>query len=65
VLHSGSDSIRNRDLMDRLSQVASRVSFDWLRRAVELTDELVTLQRRNVQKGPSLDNAVIELRAGL
>ncbi len=64
VLHSGSDSIRNRDLMDRLSPVASRVSFDWLRRAVELTDELVTLQRRNVQKGPSLDNAVIALRAG-
>ncbi len=65
VLHSGSDSIRNRDLMDRLSPVAGRVSFDWLRRAVELTDELVTLQRRNVQKGPSLDNAVIALRAEL
>lgn len=65
VLHSGSDSIRNRDLMDRLSPIASRVGFDWLRQAVELTDELVTLQRRNVQKGPSLDNAVITLRAGL
>jgi DNA polymerase-3 subunit delta' len=65
VLHSGSESIRNRDLMERLSAVAARVSFDWLREAVELTDELVTLQRRNVQKGPSLDNLVVKLRGSL
>ena len=65
ALHAGSESIRNRDLMDRLSAVAGRVSFDWLRQAVELTDELVTLQRRNVQKGPSLDSMVVKLRASL
>lgn len=65
VLHSGSEAIRNRDLMERLSAVAARVSFDWLKEAVELTDELVTLQRRNVQKGPSLDNMVVKLRGSL
>ncbi|MBA3975162.1 MAG: DNA polymerase III subunit delta' [Candidatus Solibacter sp.] len=64
-LHSGSESLRNRDLLDRLSAVAARISFDWLRQAVELTDELVTLQRRNVQKGPSLDNLVLKLRGSL
>lgn len=64
-LQAGSDSIRNRDLMDRLSTVAAHVSFDWVREAVELTDELVSLQRRNVQKGPSLDSALLKLRACL
>jgi DNA polymerase III subunit delta' len=64
-LHSGSDAIRNRDLFDRLSPIAARVGFDWLREATELIDELVTLQRRNVQKGPSLDHAVVKLRASL
>ena len=65
ALHSGSDSIRNRDLIDRLCPVAARISFDWLRQAVELTGELVTLQRRNVQKGPSLDSLVLKLRGSL
>jgi DNA polymerase-3 subunit delta' len=65
ALDSGSESIRNRDLMDRLSAVAGRVNFGWLREAVELTDELASLQRRNVQKGPSLDNMVVKLRGSL
>lgn len=65
ALHSGSESIRNRDFVERLSAIAARVSFNWVREAVESTDELVTLQRRNVQKGPSLDNLVLKLRASL
>ncbi|HNY38981.1 MAG TPA: AAA family ATPase [Bryobacteraceae bacterium] len=65
ALQSGSEAIRNRDLMDRLSTIAAHTSFDWIREAIELTDELVSLQRRNVQKGPSLDSALLKLRAGL
>lgn len=62
VLHGGGAAIRNRDLEPALRQIAARVSFDWLREAVERADELISLQRRNVQKGPSLDCYAAELR---
>ncbi len=61
-LHGGGNHVRNADLRPALEKLASRVSFDWLREAVEAADELESLQRRNVQKGPSLDNYVIKLR---
>jgi len=62
TLHGGGSHIRNTDLRPALEKLAARVSFDWLREAVEAADELAGLQRRNVQKGPSLDNYVIRLR---
>lgn len=62
ILHGGGTHIRNRDLRPALQKIAAKVSFDWLRQAVELADNLVSLQRRNVQKGPSVDNYVVSLR---
>jgi DNA polymerase-3 subunit delta' len=61
--HAKGAAIRNRDLHSSLEALARRLSFDWIREAVERVDELVTLQRRNVQKGPALDNLVVTLRA--
>ena len=46
----------------RTADLASKVSFAWVREAIAGTDTLIGLQRRNVQKGPSLDSMVLELR---
>lgn len=62
VLHGGGTHIRNRDLRPALEKIAHKVSFDWLRQAVEQADQLVSMQRRNVQKGPSVDDFVVSLR---
>lgn len=48
-------SVRNADIAPELQAIAQRVSFDWLRRAVEKVDELVELVRRNIQKSIALD----------
>jgi DNA polymerase-3 subunit delta' len=48
-------SVRNADIAPELEAIAQRVSFDWLRRAVEKVDELVELVRRNIQKSIALD----------
>ena len=66
LLRYGADGIRNADLRAELEALAARVSFTWLRRAVERVDELAGLVRRNIQKGIALDALVVELReAGL
>ena len=62
ILANGGSNIRNRDLEPALRRLAGLVSFDWIREAVEKTDELVALQRRNVQKNLSLDAFVVSLR---
>jgi DNA polymerase-3 subunit delta' len=62
VLMHGGASVRNRDIAGELKRLAARVSFDWIRQAISCTDELIGLQRRNVQKGPSLDHMVMTLR---
>jgi len=62
VLHSGGSQIRHADLQEQLEKLSRRVSFDWLRQAAKGLDELVTLQRRNVQKGPSLDSFILQQR---
>jgi DNA polymerase-3 subunit delta' len=51
----GAPAVRNADIGNDLQAVAARVSFDWLRRAVEKVDELVDLVRRNIQKSIALD----------
>lgn len=63
TLSGGGSRLRNQDLRAQLERLAGRVSFDWLREAVRAADELEGLQRRNVQKGPSLDNYVVGLRS--
>lgn len=62
ILSNGGETVRNRDLEPQLRKLAATVSFDWLREAVERVDEMVSLQRRNVQKGPTVDNFVVSQR---
>ncbi len=62
LLMHGKTSVRNQDIAGDLARLASRVNFAWIREAIAFTDELIGLQRRNVQKGPSLDQGVIRLR---
>lgn len=65
TVKSGGRRLRNSDLEDQIEHLARRVSFDWILRAVRHIDELVDLQRRNVQKGPSVDQMVVSLRSAL
>jgi DNA polymerase III subunit delta' len=52
---------RNSDIGGELQAVATRVTFDWLRRAVEKVDELVELVRRNIQKSIALDAWAVDM----
>jgi hypothetical protein len=63
TLHGGGRDIRNGDLAAPLAALAGRVSFAWLREAVAQADELTGLQRRNVQKGLTVDSFVATLRS--
>jgi DNA polymerase-3 subunit delta' len=65
LLRHGRSNVRNQDLVRELEHLAAKVSFNWIREAIARTDELIGLQRRNVQKGPSLDQVVIRLRQSL
>jgi len=62
LIAHGFDQIKNVDLARQLKAIADAVSLKWMRRAVELTDEMVRLLRRNIQKGIALDAFAIELR---
>lgn len=63
TLKSGGARLRNSDMHTEIEHLARRVDFDWIREAVKRIDELVDLQRRNVQKGPSVDQLVVGLRS--
>lgn len=52
---------RNADIATDLNAVASRVSFEWLWRAVQKVDELVELVRRNIQKSIALDAWAVDM----
>jgi len=60
---SSSIEIRNLDIHRDLEALARRVSFRWIRTAVQRVDELSALVRRNIQKTIALDALVVELRA--
>ena len=62
-LAHGVSEVRNQDVASDLSALAGKVSFDWLRAAVERVDELVMLARRNIQKSLALDAFAVQLRA--
>ena len=51
----------NADISLDLQAVADRVSFDWLRRAVEKVDALVELVLRNIQKSIALDAWAVDM----
>jgi DNA polymerase-3 subunit delta' len=59
----GVSEVRNRDVEKDLRALAGKVSFEWLRAAVERVDELVQLARRNIQKSLALDALAVELRS--
>lgn len=63
LLSQGGTEIRNSDLRRDLDSLASRVSFRWLRAAVQGADELSELVRRNIQKSIALDALIVELRS--
>jgi DNA polymerase-3 subunit delta' len=63
-LANGVTSIRNDDIRQELETVARRVSFEWLRLALERSGELVELARRNIQKQLAFDAFAVALRSG-
>jgi DNA polymerase-3 subunit delta' len=62
VLRFSGARIHNPDLQPRLESIAARLSFSWLRKAVQQVDELADLLRRNIQKNLALDALILELR---
>jgi DNA polymerase-3 subunit delta' len=62
LLHEGTGEIRNQDLKTDLSAIARQVSRAWIVRAVQKTDELASLLRRNIQKTIALDSLILDLR---
>ncbi len=63
VATHGTGELRNPDIANRLSALASSVAFDWMRAAVAKVDELAELLRRNIQKSIALDAYILEMRA--
>jgi DNA polymerase III subunit delta' len=62
-LGHGVSEVRNQDVAGELRAMAAKVSFEWLRAAVERVDELVELARRNIQKSLALDAFAVQLRS--
>jgi DNA polymerase-3 subunit delta' len=62
VLRASSGGVRNEDLRAELEAVARKVSFAWIRAAVQKVDDLAGLIRRNVQKSIALDALIVDLR---
>ncbi len=61
-LRESAGELRNPDVREQLEPIVSRVGLDWIRAAVQRTDELMEMVRRNVQKSIALDGMVVELR---
>jgi DNA polymerase III subunit delta' len=59
----GSSEVRNTDVRKDLDAIASRVTFEWIQRAVARIDDLVEFAQRNVQKPIALDALAVSLRA--
>jgi DNA polymerase-3 subunit delta' len=63
ILSESGGTVRNQDLRRELQMLADKVSFGWIRLAVQKVDELAELIRRNIQKSIALDALIVELRA--
>lgn len=63
TLQSGGYRLLHSDLREPLGKLAGRITFDWLQAAVQQVDEMVSLQRRNVQKGLMVDRFVVTQRS--
>jgi DNA polymerase-3 subunit delta' len=62
LVHSSRKMLRNNDIRAELEALASRVDFEWLRRAIGRVDEMVELGRRNIQKSIAFDAFATSLR---
>ena len=62
LLREGAGGLRNQDIRRELESIAAHVEFPWIRRAVQKTDEIAGLVRRNIQKQIALDAVIMELR---
>jgi DNA polymerase-3 subunit delta' len=62
AIQQNSGEIRNPELRQEMSLLASRVSFNWIRATVAKVDELMSLLRRNIPKSLALDSLILELR---
>ena len=62
VLRESGGAVRNEDLRAELEAVARKVSFGWIRAAVQKVDDLAGLIRRNIQKSIALDALIVDLR---
>jgi DNA polymerase-3 subunit delta' len=60
-LFEGVPAGRNADIGTELQAIAHKVSFDWLRRAIQKVDQLVELVRRNIQKSIALDAWAVDM----
>jgi DNA polymerase-3 subunit delta' len=54
--------LKNFDIQRELESLSRVIEFEWIRKAVRKTDELIDLLRRNIQRGIALDAWVVELR---
>jgi len=54
--------LKNFDIRRELDGLSSVIEFEWIRKAVRKTDEILELLRRNIQRGIALDSWVMELR---
>jgi DNA polymerase-3 subunit delta' len=61
VLH-GAAAAKNADIQRDLEALTAKVSFDWLRKMTARADELVELERRNIQKSIALDALAAGMR---
>lgn len=55
-------TLRNFDIQRELESLSRVIDFEWIRKAVRKTDELLELLRRNIQRGIALDAWVVEMR---
>ncbi len=63
VLRETGGEIRNCDMRPQLEPLAQKLSFAWIRIAVQKVDDLAELLRRNIQKTIALDAFILEMRS--
>ena len=59
----GGDALINSDETSRISQLARRISFPWVEKAVTEIDDIRRLERRNIQKQIALEALTLTLRS--
>lgn len=57
------DDLTHRDIQDDLRKLAPRMDLGWIAPAVELLDELVVLERSNVDKQIAMEACALALRS--